>query len=113
MWFTEGAGNKIGRYGLNLSTTWVDTTAAFNTQYHYQVIAHYLNWDRTGPVQSALSLNPTSGTDATGASPAAISAANLTALSLADNSSFTNSTNWAITPTSPTSSNLKDVATLN
>src|SRR5258708_20627615 len=98
MWFTEGNGNKIGRYGGNLSTTWVDTTASFNTQYHYQVVANYQSWTRTGPVESALSLNPTSGTDTTNAATgAALSAPNLTSLSLTDGNTSPNSTTSPLT----------------
>src|SRR5207253_960927 len=105
------AGNKIGAYNPGLSASWMDTTAAFNTQYHYLVIANYLNWTRTAPVESALSLNPTSGTDATGAA-AALTATNLTNLSLADNITFTTGSSWATTPTNYTSSNLKGVSFL-
>src|SRR5204863_4462605 len=81
-------------------------------QYHYQVIARYQSWDRTSAVESALSLNPTSGTDNTGGALTALSAANLTAFSLADATTFTNATNWATTPTNYTSNNLKDVKML-
>ena len=43
-------------------------------------------------------------------SPTALSAANLTSLANADTNTFTNGTNWSISPTGPTTVNLKGVA---
>src|SRR5207253_2849908 len=95
MWFTELAANKIGRYGLNLSTSWTDTTALPSVQYYYQVVATaFTDWVHASNATSTLMLTAASATDSTG-TPTALTAGQITNLSYADNTPYTTGTAWA------------------
>jgi photosystem II stability/assembly factor-like uncharacterized protein len=48
------------------ATTYTDTTAAYDTQYSYEVFSGAVGWVHTPAVDMALSLPPTGGTDDTG-----------------------------------------------
>ena len=81
-----------------IGTSYTDTTAAYNQQYCYRVVAKVHGWSAAGTVNMALSLPPTSGTDATGTSAAGISATSLTNLSTSNTSRYTTATAWAAQP---------------
>src|SRR5262249_2112345 len=105
MWFTGTAVAQTGRYGLNLSTSSTDTPAAYGAQYYYRVYAYYMSWTSVSSGDDqAMTLTPSSGTDSTPASAAALTSTDLTNLSLADNSVFQNGSNWV---------NNRDIATVN
>jgi photosystem II stability/assembly factor-like uncharacterized protein len=91
------------------ATTYTDAaaTAAYNTQYYYEVYSGAPTWMPAADVDMALSLPPTGGTDdtiGTGGSaftgPYTQSGTNLYAMSLAgDGHTYTGTTNWGATAT--------------
>jgi photosystem II stability/assembly factor-like uncharacterized protein len=81
------------------ATTYTDTTAAYNTQYYYEVFSGAAGWVSAADVDMALSLLPTGGTDDTAATGGtAFTAANLTAMSVAGGTTYTTTTNWGASP---------------
>jgi len=80
------------------ATTYSDTTAAYNTQYSYEVFSGPPGWVATPSVDMALSLPATGGTDATGTATA-FTAANLTAMATAGGTTYTDTTNWGAAAT--------------
>jgi photosystem II stability/assembly factor-like uncharacterized protein len=81
------------------ATSYTDTTAAYNTQYSYEVDSGAIGWVRTPDVDMALSLPPTGGTDDTGTA-ATFSTTSLAAFAVAgDTKSYTDTTNWGAAAT--------------
>jgi photosystem II stability/assembly factor-like uncharacterized protein len=77
------------------ATTYTDTTAAYNTQYYYEVFSGTPNWIPAANVDMALSLPPTGGIDDTvGTGGATFTAANLTAMATAGGTTYTTTTAW-------------------
>ncbi len=90
------------------ATTYTDpsTSAAYNTQYYYEVYSGTASWMPAADVDMALSLDPTSGIDDTiGTGGTTFSQAQLTAVSTANYSApngttyYTDSTNWGAAAT--------------
>jgi photosystem II stability/assembly factor-like uncharacterized protein len=80
--------------------TYSDSTAAYNTQYYYEVFSGTPTWMPAADVDMALSLDPTAGTDDTiGTGGTAFSAANLTAMQTAGGTTYTDTTNWGAAAT--------------
>jgi photosystem II stability/assembly factor-like uncharacterized protein len=80
--------------------TYTDSTAAYNTQYYYEVYSGTLSWMPAADVDMALSLDPTSGVDDTiGTGGTAFTAANLTAMQTAGGTTYTDTTNWGAAAT--------------
>lgn len=77
------------------TTTYSDSTAAYNTQYYYEVAPYYFLWAPASAVDMALSLPPTAGSDATGASPAALTSAQLTSLATTGGGGYATASNWS------------------
>ena len=101
----ERATSPTGTYSTIASlagtaTSYTDTTAAYNTQYYYEVFSGTRNWVPPADVDMALSLPPTGGTDDTiGTGGTAFTAANLTAMATAGGTTYTTTTNWGATAT--------------
>lgn len=80
------------------AVSYTDTSAAHNAQYYYQLLSEATaGWPPGTGIDMALSLPPTSGTDATAGGGAAtpLSAANLSAMSVAgDGSAYTTTGPW-------------------
>ncbi|MGO8687740.1 MAG: WD40/YVTN/BNR-like repeat-containing protein [Candidatus Dormibacteria bacterium] len=77
------------------ATTYTDSTAAYNTQYYYEVFSGASGWVSATDLDMALSLPPTGGTDDTvGTGGTAFTAANLTAMSVAGGPTYTTTTGW-------------------
>jgi photosystem II stability/assembly factor-like uncharacterized protein len=75
--------------------TYTDSTAAYNTQYYYEVYSGTLSWMPAPDVDMALSLPPTGGTDhSAGTGGTAFTTANLTAMATAGGAAYTATTNW-------------------
>ncbi len=91
-----GTYGQIGSVSGAANTTYSDTTAAYNTQYYYEVAPYYFLWNPASAVDMALSMPPTSGTDSTGAA-VTFTSTNLTAMSTVDASGYTTAHNWATT----------------
>jgi len=82
------------------ATTYTDTTAAYNTQYYYEVFSGALGWASAADVDMALSLPPTGGIDDTiGTGGTAFTAANLAAMATAGGTTYTTTTNWGAAAT--------------
>jgi photosystem II stability/assembly factor-like uncharacterized protein len=82
------------------ATTYTDSTAAYNTQYYYEVYSGTPSWMPAGDVDMALSLPPTGGIDDTiGTGGTAFTAANLTAMAAAGGTTYPTTTNWGATAT--------------
>jgi photosystem II stability/assembly factor-like uncharacterized protein len=82
------------------ATTYTDATAAYNTQYYYEVFSGTPTWMPASDVDMALSLPPTGGIDDTiGTGGTAFTAANLTAMATAGGTTYTTTTNWGAAPT--------------
>jgi photosystem II stability/assembly factor-like uncharacterized protein len=80
------------------ATTYTDTTAAYNTQYSYEVFSGAVGWVNTPDVEMALSLDATGGTDDTGTATT-FSQASLNAMAKADGTTYTDLTAWGATAT--------------
>jgi photosystem II stability/assembly factor-like uncharacterized protein len=81
-------------------TTYSDATAAYNTQYYYEVFSGPPGWVATPSIDMALSLPPTGGTDDTiGTGGTAFTAANLTAMATAGGTTYTTTNNWGAAAT--------------
>ncbi len=77
------------------ATGYTDTTAAYNTQYYYEVFSGAPGWASAVDVDMALSLPPTGGTDDTsGTGGTAFTAANLAAMSVAGGVTYTTAYQW-------------------
>jgi photosystem II stability/assembly factor-like uncharacterized protein len=97
----ERATSPTGTYATiatlaGTATTYTDTTAAYNTQYYYEVFSGAAGWVLAADVDMALSLPPTGGVDDTvGTGGTAFSSANLAAMALAgDGKTYTTTTSW-------------------
>jgi|GEM_PF-2189792 photosystem II stability/assembly factor-like uncharacterized protein len=107
----ERATSPTGTYAsiatlAGTATTYTDTTAAYNTQYYYEVFSGAVGWVKTPSVDTALSLPPTGGIDdtiGTGGTaftgPYTQSGTNLYAMATADGTTYTDTTNWGATAT--------------
>lgn len=81
------------------AVTDTDSTAAYNTQYYYQVASEAQpGWPQGADIDMALSLPPTGGTDDTGTATT-FTAANLTAMATAGGTTYTDTTNWGAAAT--------------
>jgi hypothetical protein len=75
--------------------TYTDSTAAYNTQYYYEVYSGTLTWMPGADVDMALALPPTGGTDDTvGTGGTNFSSTNLAAMSAAGGTTHTTTTGW-------------------
>ena len=75
---------------------YTDTTAAYNSQYYYEVISGAAGWTSSADLDMALSLPPTGGTDDTaGTGGTAFTAGNLTAMSVSGGTTYTTTTAWS------------------
>jgi len=92
-----GTYTQIGSVSGAASTTYSDSTAAYNTQYYYEVAPYYDQWNPASAVDMALSLPPTSGTDATKSPTVTLSAAQLTSLSTTSGGGYTTASPWTAT----------------
>ena len=88
------------------ATTYTDSTAAFNTQYYYEVFSGTPTWMPAADVDIALSLPPTGGIDdtiGTGGTaftgPYTQSGTNLYAMATAGSTPYTTTTNWGAAAT--------------
>jgi len=107
----ERATSPTGTYSsiatlAGTATTYTDTTAAYNTQYYYEVFSGAPGWVTAPSVNMALSLPPTGGTDdtiGTGGTaftgPYTTSGTNLYAMATAGGTTYTDTTNWGATAT--------------
>jgi len=89
-----GTYSQIGSVAGASTTTYSDGTAAYNSQYYYEIQPYYDLWNNASAVDMALSLPPTSGSDGTGATPATLSAAQLTAMSTTSGGGYTTAGAW-------------------
>jgi photosystem II stability/assembly factor-like uncharacterized protein len=97
----ERATSPTGTYATiatlaGTAITYTDTTAAYNTQYYYQVFSGAAGWVSAADVDMALSLPPTGGVDDTvGTGGTAFSSTSLAAMALAgDGKTYTTTTSW-------------------
>jgi photosystem II stability/assembly factor-like uncharacterized protein len=92
------------------ATSYTDTTAAYNTQYYYEVFSGAVGWASAADLDMALSLPATSGTDDTGTAtpftgPYTTSGTSLYAMSTANyvagsgTTYYTDSANWGAAAT--------------
>jgi photosystem II stability/assembly factor-like uncharacterized protein len=101
----ERATSPTGTYSTiatlaGTATGYTDTTAAYDTQYYYEVFSGTPNWVPPADVDMALSLAPTGGTDdtaGTGGTP--FSGASLTAMANAGGATYKTTTNWGAAAT--------------
>jgi photosystem II stability/assembly factor-like uncharacterized protein len=96
----ERATSPTGTYSTiatlaGTATSYTDTTAAYNTQYYYEVYSGAGGWVPAADIDMALSLPPTAGIDDTaGTEGTAFTAADLTAMSTATGSTYTTAHDW-------------------
>jgi photosystem II stability/assembly factor-like uncharacterized protein len=97
----ERATSPTGTYATiatlaGTAITYTDTTAAYNTQYYYEVFSGAAGWVSAADVDMALSLPPTGGVDDTvGTGGTAFSSTSLAAMVLAgDGKTYTTTTSW-------------------
>jgi len=84
---------------VGTATTYTDTTAAYNTQYYYEVASGGSGWPPNADEDMALSLDPTAGTDDTGTATA-FSSTSIAAFAVAgDGKTYTDTTAWGATAT--------------
>lgn len=78
------------------ATGYPDTTAAYNSQYDYQVASGAVGWrPAVSAVDMALSLPPTGGTDdSSGTGGISFTAPNLSAMSVKDGVTYTTASTW-------------------
>ncbi|MGD0834887.1 MAG: YCF48-related protein [Candidatus Dormibacteria bacterium] len=83
------------------ATGYTDTTAAYNSQYYYEVISGAAGWTSAADLDMALSLPSTAGVDDTiGTGGTNFSATSITAMSVAaDGKTYTTTTAWGATAT--------------
>jgi photosystem II stability/assembly factor-like uncharacterized protein len=80
--------------------TYTDSTAAYNTQYYYEVYSGTPTWMPPADVDMALSVPPSAGIDDTiGTGGTAFTPANITAMATAGGTAYTTTTNWGAAPT--------------
>jgi photosystem II stability/assembly factor-like uncharacterized protein len=86
--------------------TYSDSTAAYNTQYYYEVFSGAVGWASAADLDMALSLPPTGGTDdtiGTGGTvftgPYTQTGTNLYAMATAGGATYTTTTNWGAAAT--------------
>jgi hypothetical protein len=75
-------------------TSYTDVSAEYNQQYYYRTVAIYQNWTAPSGVSMALSLPPTAGIDVSDGIGTALSAADLSAMSVSDNSTYETKAAW-------------------
>jgi photosystem II stability/assembly factor-like uncharacterized protein len=79
--------------------TYTDSTAAYNTQYYYEVYSGTPTWMPPADVDMALSVPPSAGIDDTiGTGGTAFTPANITAMATAGGTAYTTTTNWGAAP---------------
>jgi photosystem II stability/assembly factor-like uncharacterized protein len=79
--------------------TYSDSTAAYNTQYYYEVFSGTPTWMPAADVDMALSVPPSAGIDDTiGTGGTAFTPANITAMATAGGTAYTTTTNWGAAP---------------
>ncbi|MBV8195988.1 MAG: hypothetical protein JOY80_10745, partial [Candidatus Dormibacteraeota bacterium] len=93
---TSGPFTQVGSVSGAATTAYTDTSAVYNSQYYYEVAPYYDMWNPTSSAQDmALSLAPSTGKDATPATPVTLTSTNLTALSSTSGAGYTTAANWS------------------